>query len=165
MKIRIAGIVPESYVDGPGVRMAIFVQGCPHHCPGCHNPATHDPRGGTVMDVRDILKQMRRNPLLDGITITGGEPFEQAAACAELANYAHRAGLNVWVYTGYRYDYLRHNRRATALLDETDVLVDGPYIQELRTLELPWRGSSNQRLIYLNDKVKPQNDEVKPMKE
>ena len=149
MQIRIAGIVPESYVDGTGVRMAIFVQGCPHRCPGCHNPDTHDPRGGEVWEVVDIVEQMQKNPLLDGITITGGEPFEQAAACAELANYAHRAGLNVWVYTGYKYDYLRHNKRATVLLDEADVLVDGPYIQELRTFDLPWRGSTNQRVLRL----------------
>lgn len=149
MKIRIAGIVPESYVDGPGVRMAIFVQGCPHHCLGCHNPDTHSPMGGEVWEVVDLVETMTKNPLLDGITISGGEPFEQAAACAELASCARREGLNVWVYTGYTYEQLSQNRRARVLLDETDVLVDGPYIQELRTLDLPWRGSTNQRVLKL----------------
>ena len=148
MKIRISGIVNDSVVDGPGFRLAVFTQGCPHHCAGCHNPQTHDFEGGREIDTQEIIEKLRGNPLLDGITLTGGEPFCQGAACAELASAAHALGLNVWTYSGYTYEQLlAGDAEQRALLAETDVLVDGPFVLPQRTLELRFRGSANQRLI------------------
>ena len=106
MNMRIAGIVNDSIVDGPGLRLAIFAQGCPHHCPGCHNPESHDFAGGSDMDTEKIIARMDANPLLDGITLTGGEPFEQPEACRILADAAHARGLNVWAYSGYTFEQL-----------------------------------------------------------
>jgi anaerobic ribonucleoside-triphosphate reductase activating protein len=150
-QLRIAGIVKESIVDGPGIRLVVFTQGCPHNCPGCHNPETHPYEGGKKAVVMEILDMVRRNPLLDGITFSGGEPFEQAEACSELAHQAHRLGLNIITYTGYTYEYLTgnpHKREGwSQLLDYTDLLVDGRYEQEKKSLLLKFRGSSNQRII------------------
>ena len=147
--IRIAGIVPESVTDGPGVRFTIFTQGCPHDCPGCHNPHTHDPNGGYEIAIDEILDQIRQDPLLDGITFSGGEPFLQAANLAKIACACHEWNLTVMTYTGYLYEDIlaSNNTDWQALLRETDVLVDGPFIQEQATTALPFRGSSNQRII------------------
>ena len=100
MKIRLAGLVNDSIVDGPGLRLAVFAQGCPHHCPGCHNPQSHDFDGGTLRDTAEVIAVMRDNPLLDGITLTGGEPFAQPEACAEVARAAHAAGTGRVVLFG-----------------------------------------------------------------
>lgn len=143
MNIRIAGIVNDSIVDGAGIRLTVFTQGCPHHCPGCHNPGTHDPNGGRVVDTDEIIAMMDANPLLDGVTLSGGEPFEQALACSLIAEAAHKRGLNVWCYTGWTYEQLAKQ----PLLSSIDVLVDGAYVQSKRSLELKYRGSSNQRVI------------------
>ena len=151
--IRLYGLVTDSIVDGPGFRTSVFTQGCPHHCPGCHNPGSHDFDAGTVYALDDVEAKFSKNPLLDGVTLTGGEPFCQAAACAELARRAHARGLNVWTYTGYTYEKLRDMAASdpdvAALLDATDVLVDGPFLLSERSLELDFRGSRNQRLIDL----------------
>lgn len=149
MEIRIAGTVNDSIVDGPGYRYTVFTQGCPHHCPGCHNPESHDFAGGRVVDTEVILKQVRENPILDGMTLSGGEPFCQAEACLELAKAAHALHLNVWCYTGYTYDALMKETDPArlALLSEVDVLVDGPFILAERSLELDYCGSRNQRVI------------------
>lgn len=106
MQIKIAGLVPESIVDGPGIRFTVFTQGCPHHCPGCHNPQTHDFAGGEWKDTDEIIAQFQQNPLLKGITLSGGDPFVQPAACAELARAAHKAGKDVITYTGYTFEQL-----------------------------------------------------------
>ena len=147
--MRIYGLVQDSIVDGPGFRFVCFVQGCPHHCPGCHNPDSHDPAGGREMDVEEVAAQMLSNPLTDGLTLSGGEPMEQAAACLRLAERAHGAGLNVWCYTGYTLEHLLQEGTTDqrALLEQVDVLVDGPFLLAERTLSLPWRGSRNQRLL------------------
>ena len=149
MKIRIAGTVNDSIVDGPGLRFAVFTQGCSHHCPGCHNPETHDPAGGQEEDTQALIQRMQKNPLLSGLTLSGGDPLEQSAPCLELARAAHAMGLNVWAYTGYTWEALmaEADPDRLALLREVDVLVDGPFIQEKRSLELDFCGSSNQRLI------------------
>ncbi len=149
MQIKISGVVSDSIVDGPGLRMTVFTQGCSHRCPGCHNPQTHDPEGGFFADTEDILHALTENPLLDGITLSGGDPMEQAEACAQLAKGAHDAGLSVWTYTGYTWEALLQERdpHRMALLEQTDVLVDGPFLSEQRSLELQFRGSRNQRLI------------------
>ncbi len=153
MKIQIASIVNDSIVDGLGIRMAIFTQGCLHHCPGCHNPQTHPLDGGTEWDTEKLKEKMQENPLLDGITLTGGDPFVQPGPCAQVAKDAHALGLNVWTYTGYTYEELRmtDDPDVKALLDETDVLIDGRFYQSLRSLELQFRGSKNQRVIDMNE--------------
>lgn len=149
MNIRIAGVVNDSIVDGPGLRFSVFTQGCSHHCPGCHNPETHDPQGGHDEDTEALIAKMKKNPLLSGLTLTGGDPLEQSAPCLELAKAAHALGLNVWAYTGYTWEQLleRNDPGQMALLREVDVLVDGPFILAERSLELDYRGSKNQRLI------------------
>lgn len=149
MKISLSGVTGDSIVDGPGLRLTIFTQGCPHHCPGCHNPQTHDPKGGSWADTDDILAAAAENPLLDGITLSGGDPFLQPVECLALAEGAHRLGLNVWTYTGYTWEALwqENDPARLALLKETDVLVDGPFLLAERSLELRFCGSRNQRLI------------------
>lgn len=147
MKIRLAGMVNDSIVDGPGLRLAIFTQGCPHHCPHCHNPQSHDFEGGEVRSTEELLNIARENPLLDGITLSGGEPFCQPEACAELARGAHEAGLNVWCYTGYLYEELLERPEWKVLLQNIDVLVDGPFIWAEKTLDRRFRGSANQRVL------------------
>lgn len=149
--MRIAGIVQESIVDGPGLRVTVFTQGCVHGCPGCHNPATHDPAGGREMTLADVTAEILKNPLTDGLTLSGGEPFCQAADCAVLAAAAHGAGYDVWTYSGWTFEQLLEKMKTepetAALLRETDVLVDGPFLLAARSLSIPWRGSRNQRLI------------------
>ncbi len=152
MKLRIAGFVDDSVVDGDGCRFTVFVQGCPHHCPHCQNPETHDFDGGFEIDTSEILKKINENPLLSGITLSGGEPFCQPEPLTELAKKAHEAGLSVWVYSGSTLEQLesKNDRKINALLSESDVLVDGPYIHDERDLTLRFRGSRNQRVIDLN---------------
>jgi len=149
MKIRIAGTVNDSIVDGPGLRFTVFTQGCPHRCAGCHNPETHDPSCGHDVETGEIIRQMKNNPLLSGVTLSGGEPLMQSAACREIAAAAHQAFLNVWAYTGFTWEQLmaENNDERMALIREIDVLVDGPFIQSQRSLELDYCGSKNQRLI------------------
>lgn len=157
--MRIYGLVQDSIVDGVGLRFVCFVQGCPHHCAGCHNPDSHDPNGGTEMTVEDVIEQMLSNPLTDGLTLSGGEPFEQAEDCLTIARAAHEHGLNVWCYTGWTYEHLLKHGTGDqiALLAEIDVLVDGRYIQEKRSLSLEWRGSSNQRIIKMQRRMTDEN--------
>ncbi len=149
--IRVAGLVEDSIVDGPGLRLTVFTQGCPHRCVGCHNPQTHDPAGGRERRVSEIVEKLDNNPLLSGVTLSGGEPFEQPLPCARIAREAHARGLNVWTYTGYTLEALLDMSKTRddidALLSETDVLVDGPFVLAEKSLDCPWRGSKNQRLI------------------
>ena len=147
--MRIAGLVQDSIVDGRGMRFVVFTQGCPHHCEGCHNPETHDPTGGQEMTVDAVIKEMLSNPMTDGVTLSGGEPFMQPEDCTEIAKAAHKAGLNVWAYTGYTFEKLleTENEAVRELLNEIDVLIDGPFILKERSLSIPWRGSKNQRLL------------------
>ena len=143
--MRIANYIHDSIVDGPGLRFTLFVQGCSHHCKGCHNPQTHDPNGGRECTEQEIIEAMLSNPLLDGLTLSGGEPFDQAESCAVIAKAAKEAGLSVWAYTGYTLEQLLQRR--DELLEYVDVLVDGPFMLEQRSLNLKWRGSRNQRIL------------------
>lgn len=149
MDLRLYGTVQDSIVDGPGLRYAVFVQGCPHACPGCHNPDSQPAEGGEVHSVQEVLADIRQNPLVQGVTLSGGEPFQQADACAELAEALKAEGYNVWTYTGGLFEDLMANggEDAQRLIRSTDVLVDGPFVEALRSLDLKWCGSSNQRLI------------------
>lgn len=149
--LRIAGIVQDSIVDGPGIRFVIFTQGCPHHCPGCHNPQTHDPRGGQNADVEEILGKIAANPLLSGVTFSGGEPFAQARALVPVAEAVKGLGKHLMIYTGYLYEQLlgMKDKNVHRLLELADILVDGPFLLAERDLTLQYRGSANQRVIDL----------------
>lgn len=146
--MRIASAINDSIVDGPGLRYTVFTQGCPHHCPGCHNPATHDPAGGEEQAVSEAAVGLE-NPLIQGLTLSGGEPFLQAEDCAELAELAQKKGLDVWTYTGYTYEELMkaEDLAWNRLLAATDVLVDGPFTEARRSYTHVFRGSANQRLV------------------
>lgn len=150
--IRLSGIVDDSIVDGPGFRLAVFVQGCPHHCPGCHNPQTHDFSGGYDESPEEIYRRFTANPLLKGVTFSGGEPFAQARALIPLAQMLREAGADLWIYSGYTLEQLLSEDApdgASELLRLCDVLVDGPFLLAQRNLELLYRGSGNQRLLDL----------------
>lgn len=150
-KLRIFGFADDSIVDGPGLRFAIFVQGCKHNCVGCHNPESHDINSGDIYTVADIESMISANPLLDGITLSGGEPFLQAKPLTEIARFAHSKGLNVMTYTGFLYENLVDGANGDngwyELLNETDWLVDGKFELDKRSIELNFKGSSNQRII------------------
>lgn len=147
--LRLFGTVTDSIVDGPGLRYSVFVQGCSHACPGCHNPQSWPHDGGTLTTVADVFAEIGANRLVHDVTITGGEPFDQADACAELAELLKANGYGVWTYTGYLFEDLVRNPDPAVhrLLENTDVLVDGPFVLAKKSLSLDWRGSSNQRVI------------------
>ena len=152
--IRIAGVVRESIVDGPGLRLAVFCQGCPHGCKDCHNPDTHDFCGGYDCEISKIVEAVKANPLLDGVTVSGGEPFCQPAAFCSLAAALKEArpDLNLMAYSGYTYEELTEMKDMDVdeLLSKIDLLVDGRFIAEQKDLTLLFRGSSNQRVIDMN---------------
>ena len=145
--LRLSGIVEESIVDGPGLRLVIFTQGCPHHCKGCHNPQTHSFDGGFQFSAEAVLDRLHNNPLLAGVTFSGGEPFEQPQALCAVAEGVHGMGKDVVTFTGYTYENLlrRSDPWTDRLLEYTDLLIDGPYVEAQRNLELRFRGSANQR--------------------
>ena len=147
--LSIGGIEPESIVDGPGFRYTVFVQGCKLSCPGCHNAYLQPFEGGRGITVEEILDAIEDNPLLDGLTLSGGGPFTQAGASAALAEGVHAMGLSVMTYTGYTFEarWLANRPDWRRLIMASDVLVDGPFIRSLRNIDLRFRGSSNQRLI------------------
>ncbi|AFS78794.1 anaerobic ribonucleoside-triphosphate reductase activating protein NrdG [Gottschalkia acidurici 9a] len=160
--IRIAGIVEESIVDGPGIRLVVFVQGCKHKCPGCHNVHTHAFDGGEIISVKNIIDKIKENPLLDGITLSGGEPFEQAKILSKLAKEVKDLGYNVMTYTGYTYEQIVKSSSDiygwSELLENTDILVDGKFDVQKKNLKLRFKGSENQRIIdvketKLNNKI------------
>ncbi len=152
MKLRISGIIDESITDGPGYRFTVFTQGCPHHCQGCHNPQTHDFSGGKEIDTEVLLPVIKGDPLLDGVTFSGGEPFVQAEPLADLAEKVKQLGLNVWVYSGWTYEELKAMNQPAVdrLLAACDVLVDGRFEISQKSIALWYRGSKNQRLVDLN---------------
>ena len=155
MNILLSGVVNDSIVDGKGIRFTIFTQGCPHHCPKCHNPQTHDTNGGYYENTENIIAMIEENPSLDGITFSGGEPFEQPLPCAIIAQEAKNMGLNVWAYTGYTWEELlcKNDSNIQKLLGCVDVLVDGKFVYELRSLDIHFRGSSNQRIIDVQKRI------------
>ncbi|MBR6872528.1 MAG: anaerobic ribonucleoside-triphosphate reductase activating protein [Ruminococcus sp.] len=154
MKFRCAGLTPESIVDGPGLRFTVWTQGCLHNCEGCHNPQTHALDGGFEADTDEVFEQVISNPLLDGVTLSGGDPFFQAKAMAQLARRIRcyeGFKLNVIAYTGFTYEELLEladdNNGYLDLLRECDYLIDGRFVLAERSLELKFRGSRNQRFI------------------
>lgn len=152
MKIRLAGpIESDSIVDGEGIRTVIWTQGCVHNCYGCHNPETHAFDGGTVTDTSEIIHILDQLKGQDGITLSGGDPMCQVDACLEIAKYAKTIGLNVWCYTGYTFEQLlkmsETKPNLLELLKQIDMLVDGKFILEQKSLEVKFRGSKNQRIV------------------
>ena len=138
--MRIAGILPCSFVNGEGARYVIFLQGCKHHCKGCHNPETWNFDGGTEIGAKEIAEDFRKRKLLDGITLSGGDPFFQQKACVELIDLLD--GVNVWIYTGFEYDEISE----TELAKKADVLVVGKFVEDLKC-DGQYFGSSNQKII------------------
>lgn len=154
-EIRLSGIINESIVDGPGIRMVLFAQGCKHNCSGCHNPETHSFTGGELFTVNSILEAVKKNPLLDGLTFSGGEPFEQAEGFSYLAEKVKQLGLNIMTYTGYTLEHLMENPNKISgsanLINHTDILVDGRFDLTKRNILLKFRGSENQRIIDIKN--------------
>ena len=150
-ELRLAGVIRESIVDGPGWRFVVFTQGCPHCCEGCQNPQTHDFAGGYLSNTQNLLREIKKDPLLAGITLSGGEPFCQAKPLALLARQVHKLGLNVMAYSGWTFEELWQDKEKhegwRELLEETDILVDGKFILAEKSLSLKFRGSKNQRVI------------------
>lgn len=144
----LSGIVSDSIVDGPGIRTTIFSQGCPHHCPGCHNPETWAFGCGTPMDTASIVEIVRSNPLCRGVTFSGGEPFAQAEDFAELAAALKELGYEVASYSGFTFEALLNGSPAQKkLLESIDILIDGPFLLSEKSLEIAFRGSRNQRIL------------------
>lgn len=151
----LAGIAGDSIVDGPGIRTTVFAQGCPHHCPGCHNPETWEFGCGTQMPAEAVLEIVRANPLCRGVTFSGGEPFAQAGEFAKLGRLLKAAGYEVASYSGYTFEALLNGTpEQRQLLETIDVLIDGPYLESERSLELNFRGSRNQRVINVPTSLK-----------
>jgi len=155
-KLRIAGVVRESIVDGPGLRFAVFAQGCPHRCEGCHNPATHDFAGGYDCELSKLLEEIGKDPLLSGVTFTGGEPFCQPEAFYKLGVAVKEKGLDLAAYSGYTLEELlelgEENKFIKKLLGILDYLIDGRFVLAERDLTLQYRGSRNQRFIDFKEK-------------
>lgn len=148
--IRLFGTAVDSIVDGPGLRYAVFTQGCPHFCHGCHNPASQAFDGGFSKPVEELVKEIVANKLIRGVTLSGGEPLAQSGACLDLALRVKELGYNLWMFTGYVFEEVlagKIGQAATELLALCDVVVDGPYVDTLGSYELVWKGSSNQRVI------------------
>lgn len=152
--MNVAGIVEESYVDGDGIRMTVFTQGCPHHCPGCHNHGTWDmSKKCEEYTPQEIFAKYKENPLLNGITFSGGEPFLQCEELSELADLVHEDGGDVWCFSGYTLPQLMkrkdiHGSKTAPLLGKIDYLVDGEYHEQERDLSLRFRGSRNQHIWH-----------------
>ncbi len=150
--MKVAGFYPESISNGYGWRAVLFVSGCPRRCPGCHNPDALDPDYGVEFDPEVYLDQIRNNSLLQGVTISGGDPFLYPNALIPFIRQVKALGLDVWVYTGYRLEEIENDLDKRAMLEEIDVLVDGPFIQALAKPELRFKGSVNQRIIDVKER-------------
>ena len=146
--LNLSGIVSDSIVDGPGIRTTVFSQGCPHHCPGCHNPETWAFGCGTDISEEAVVEIVRSNPLCRGVTFSGGEPFAQPEAFTRLAHLLKEKGCEVASYSGYTFEELLEGTQAQkALLSAIDILIDGRFLLAEKSLEIPFRGSRNQRIL------------------
>ena len=151
MKVRLAGIVETSINNGEGIRKVIFAQGCKHHCKGCFNPDTHDFNGGYECDTEKIIERINNDYMIDGVTFSGGDPFEQAEAFAHIAKNVNK-DLTIWCYTGYTLQQIIDNIDRPGwkeLITNIDVLVDGKFEEDKKDRNLKYKGSSNQNIIEL----------------
>ncbi len=159
MKIRLAAeLQSDSIVDGEGIRTVIWTQGCLHNCKGCHNPETHSFEKGFLVDIEDLKQQIIMIKNQHGVTLSGGDPIFQAEACAEIAKFCKNNGLNVWCYTGFTFEKLQEmskkDDKLNELLQNIDVLVDGKFKIEEKSLNLYFRGSKNQRILDMKESLK-----------
>ena len=156
MKIRLAdgNLLTDSIVDGEGLRAVLWTQGCSHNCKGCHNPETHDFNKGVLVEVDEVKQLIKDLTLQDGITFSGGDPFFQPEPCIEIAKFAKEEGLNVWAYTGFLFEDLIKNEKMREFLNYIDVLVDGKFELDNKSLNLKFRGSTNQRIINVPRSLK-----------
>ncbi len=153
--IRLAGVIDESYTDGVGVRYTIFTQGCMHQCYNCQNKETWDFNAGTVCSIDKIIEQLKTMPWLDGVTLSGGDPMYRETEVLELVKkIKENTTLNIWLYTGFTYEECLADTAKREILNYIDVLVDGKYEEQLRSLHLKFRGSSNQRIIDIPKSLK-----------
>jgi len=150
VSLRVAGVIEESIVDGPGIRFVLFLQGCRLRCPGCQNPQTWDFDGGTLVPSDEVLARIRENPLVHGVTFSGGEPFEQAEALLPLAKELKAQGYHLMAFSGFTLEQLVQKPENCALLEQLDLLVDGPFIEAQKSLDLRFRGSRNQRILNMS---------------
>ncbi|MFQ8706286.1 MAG: anaerobic ribonucleoside-triphosphate reductase activating protein [Thomasclavelia sp.] len=154
MKIRLFGTANDSIVDGPGLRYTIFTQGCYHKCMGCHNPKSHDINGGYLKDINEIIIEIDENPLLDGITLSGGEPMLQIEPLIEICKEVKQRGLSIVIYSGFTFEQIVKDSKMKSLLELCDMLIDGKFEQDKKSLSLLYRGSSNQRLINIQESLR-----------
>jgi len=156
--IRLAGIAYESLVNGPGIRRVFFSQGCNHNCKGCFNPETHDFLGGEEKDINEFIEYVYKNPIIKGVTFSGGDPFERAEEFAYMAKAFKEKNLNIWSYTGYTFEYIINNLDKRdgwkELINNIDVLVDGRFEKDKAIEGLKFRGSTNQRIIDVKESLK-----------
>ena len=147
--LQILNVIEDTMVDGPGFRTAIYCAGCRHQCPGCHNPQSWDFSGGRTATTDELMRIIEADPYTRGVTFTGGDPMYQPEGFAELARAIRQRTpqKDIWCYTGFTFEHLFVNPRQRALLDQLDVLVDGPFLREQRDETLLFRGSHNQRII------------------
>lgn len=163
MNLRVASPTTfDSIVDGPGLRMVIWTQGCIHNCVGCHNPQTHSINGGYEIEVDEIIDKIKNLKLQRGITFSGGEPFLQSEKLALIAKEAKDNNLDVWTYTGFTFEELlnpedKHYNDRIKLLSQVDILVDGKFELDKRDIRLKFRGSYNQRIIDVQRSLKEKN--------
>ena len=148
-QLRVAGTVTDSIVDGPGLRFTLFVQGCPHHCPGCHNADTHDFNGGKLMSIEEVFQQIEADKGITGVTFSGGEPFSQASKLVKLAELVKRRGLDLAIYSGWTFEQLTSGiiPGAKELLQYADILIDGKFELGKKSMDISFRGSTNQRIL------------------
>lgn len=150
MQICIMDILEQTMADGPGFRTSIYCAGCEHHCPGCHNPQSWDRKNGHWVDVQEILDVIKADEM-SNVSFSGGDPLYQVEAFTELARrIKEETGKTIWCWTGFTYEEILADAKLSMILPYLDVLVDGPFKMELRDTQLLFRGSSNQRIIYLH---------------
>lgn len=158
MQVRLAGILPNSNANGPGLRKAIFSQGCSHGCPDCFNKHTWSFSGGKMVDCDEIIQETLEETYLSGVTFTGGDPFDQPEPFAYMAKAFKKSKLNIWSYTGYTWEQLlklaESNVHIKDMINNIDVIVDGPFIKSKHSDQIEFRGSTNQRIIDVQKSLK-----------
>ncbi len=147
MKVRVLDIIKGTTVDGPGFRTSIYLAGCRHCCPGCHNPQSWDFEGGMEMEIDDLMEIVKEEDF--DVTLSGGDPMYRPDVVREISRRVRSLGHHVWVYTGFTWEQIKSDSRMLGALADVEAIVEGPYVEDLRDVDLRFRGSSNQRIIYL----------------